>query len=49
MDEIIGIGAPEGFQAMLLNCETKEQAKQVVEDVKRIHLLDPYWEENWFD
>jgi len=49
MDEIISIRAPLEFQAMLLSCETKEQAKKVVGDIKRLHLLDPYWEENWFD
>jgi hypothetical protein len=47
--EIEAMKAPGEFTNLFLKCKTKKDAKIIVEYVKYIHKLDPYWEENWFE
>ncbi len=39
--------APQGYKEKLLRCKNKKDAASIVDDAKRIHSIDPFWEENW--
>ncbi len=47
--EIEKLNAPIDFILMLLDCKSKEGAIQVLNRVKYLKSIDPFWEENWFE
>jgi hypothetical protein len=47
--EIEKTGAPRELISLLLDCQSKDAAEQIVNRVRYLHSLDPYWEENWFE
>jgi hypothetical protein len=49
LEELKKIDAPEEFINLLSDCKTKQDAQYLIEYVNKLHILDPYWEENWLD